>query len=454
MLFMRKISLLLLAVLILLGAAWLLGTPKGWIEARIKAALAAQGFAQSELTLAHVSLTSATLQDVNLGGEPPLVLKNITLHYSPLDLLSKRLQSAEVSGLSLDIRKQGEAWQVAGLQQDRAGAKTPFALPVAPDTLNALPFANLALKDSRARIATAIWQLDLPLALSFEAKPAPQFDYAATGLALRSGGVNARTGDATLSAALKENRWEGDWEIKDIETTGAPQALPKLNAAGTVALRADKADIAGRVRDAAEAYAAEFVLTYDLASPAKSALLIKNGFIPWHGGKVAVQNARIPLGAKVPITLNLNISAVSADALMQQFTGKRASATGTISGTLPVTLAPDGTISFTNGKLYAGEPGTITVSPDVISGTNEQLALVRTVLQDFRYTSLSIGLDSGASGLELTMRLEGNNPRVQQGRPVKLNVNLKGDVLGFVQQNLLWLNDPRKLLERGIHANP
>lgn len=450
---MRKSILIFLAFLIVLGFALAFWPSKSWVESRIKAALQAQGFSQVELSLSKVGLTSSTLTNVNLGGDPPFVLKSVTLRYSPLDLLSRRIESAVIHGLSLDIRKEGQVWRVAGLPQ-KEGAKTPAALPVTVEDLDALSFKDIEVKDSRAYITTDLWQLDLPLDLSLKTHPAPQFSYTATGLALNSGSLTAKTAETKIAATLMENRWDGEWTISNIETTGAPQPLPPLNAKGAFDLRADKIVIDGRVQDSAKAYAAEFQIEHSFSSPAQSALLIKKGSIPWNGGILSTENARLFFAPKEPTSFDLKIAAVSADALMQQFTGKRASATGALSGTIPVTIAPDGTMAFHNGNLYAEGPGTIALSPEVISGANAQLALVRDILQDFRYTSLSIGLDSGDQGLHMLMKLEGNNPKIQQGRPVKLNVNLKGDVLGFIQQNLLWLNDPRKLLERGIHANP
>jgi hypothetical protein len=83
------------------------------------------------------------------------------------------------------------------------------------------------------------------------------------------------------------------------------------------------------------------------------------------------------------------------------------------------------------------------------------VALVREILKDFHYTSLSFYLNSGKDKrTEIRMSLEGSNPEVQGGRTVKMNVNLSGDVLGFAQQNLLWLTDPRKIIERGKNAEP
>ncbi len=448
---------LLAAAAVLLGLAGLFLPPKDWIEGRIKSALEAQGFSKAELELSHVGLRSSTIRGIKFG-EPPFILNNITLHYSPMDLLSGKLQGMEAEGLALDVRKTGEAWKIAGFSraEERGQQASPFVFLATKDALDFLPFDEADLKNSTAHIATDNWQLDLPLDLSFQKQPKPHLSYAASGLTLKSAKLGAATGKATFDVSLNENdRWEGTWAIDDIAVTGVAEAMPALNAKGTLTLQTDRMRIEGRAQDDANAYKAVFEIIYSFSSPDQSLLVVKDAVMPWHGGRVSTQNAKIPFKGNMPLAFDLKIDGVSADALMQQVTGKRASASGTISGTLPVSLAADGTIAFHGGKLYAEGPGHIAVSPDVISGTNERLVLVRDVLKDFRYTSLSIDIESSRErGVELLMRLEGSNPEVQQGRPVKLNVNLKGDVLGFIQQNLLWLTDPRKLMERGINANP
>ena len=48
------------------------------------------------------------------------------------------------------------------------------------------------------------------------------------------------------------------------------------------------------------------------------------------------------------------------------------------------------------------------------------------------------------------MTLQGNNPKVYKGKPVKLNVHLTGDILDVVRQSMLTSN-PTKLLQQGEH---
>jgi hypothetical protein len=265
------------------------------------------------------------------------------------------------------------------------------------------------------------------------------------------------TGAATAEILLKENdkRWQGQWSIKDVHITGMSSEIPDLSGAGDLSLQSDQALITGQFHDAAKTYIIAFAVKDLFAAPDKLAVVITDFTMPWNGGSLAAQNVKMPLSGQAPIDVKIKINQVSVDALMQQLTGKRASATGKISGTLPITIEPDGSINFHEGILQAEEPGSITLSPEAVLGDNEQVALVREVLKDFHYTSLAMQLNSGEDHrLKLRMNLEGSNPQVQAGRQVKINVNLTGDVLDFVQQNLLWLSDPQKIMERGKNAKP
>ena len=173
--------------------------------------------------------------------------------------------------------------------------------------------------------------------------------------------------------------------------------------------------------------------------------------MPWNGGTIAVNNVNIPLSGTKAFTVPIEIKSVSVDALLQPLTGKRATATGTVSGTLPLTIKPDG-YAFLPGSLSAEQPGTIIMAPDAIPVDNAQLDLLRDVMKDFHYKLLSLGVDNDKKNrLSVTLSLEGNNPAVYNGRPVKLNVHLGGDVLDFVRSSMS-LNDPRDLVKQGTDA--
>ena len=140
---------------------------------------------------------------------------------------------------------------------------------------------------------------------------------------------------------------------------------------------------------------------------------------------------------------------------MQTLTGSKATATGGVSGTVPLTIGRDGSFRIGNSALTADGPGVIALSPEAIPGDNPQVALVRDVLKNLHYTVLSLGLDSTPGGkLTAVLVVEGKNPDVEKGRTIKLQVHLSGDLLELLSQNLKLMTDPKTFLEQHSHEKP
>ena len=111
-------------------------------------------------------------------------------------------------------------------------------------------------------------------------------------------------------------------------------------------------------------------------------------------------------------------------------------ATGTLSGEVPILIDAAG-LSVVDGRVYAAEPGgKIQYKGDIeaLSIAAGPAGFVFEALQDFNYSSMNIFPEYTPDGT-LTMRLEirGNNPEVEQGRPINFNINL--------EQNLLKLRE-------------
>ena len=107
------------------------------------------------------------------------------------------------------------------------------------------------------------------------------------------------------------------------------------------------------------------------------------------------------------------------------------SATGRLAGTIPVALA-DGAVAIENGQLAAEGPGVLRVQSEAaaaaLGGTGEQVALMLSALEDFRYDALSATLDMGTGGDAVAMvRMQGHNPAVLDGYPFAFNIGLSGN---------------------------
>jgi hypothetical protein len=122
---------------------------------------------------------------------------------------------------------------------------------------------------------------------------------------------------------------------------------------------------------------------------------------------------------------------------------------GKLSGELTIQVSPD-QVGLERGALAATGPGRLSYTPSDPSSLGEQAATVLAVLSDFRYTRLDITFERTGEGaaaqLGGRMRIEGNNPAFQDGRPVVLNVNLSGDVEQTIQAALGLYRLPAEIM--------
>ena len=242
--------------------------------------------------------------------------------------------------------------------------------------------------------------------------------------------------------------WQGSWSVETVETKHTPVPLPPLAGKGNFTVTRGKIDAKGDFASADNTHSAAFTLHYDSDNAVASVLTITSAALPWKGGMVSTRNAVIQLAGDRESALTLTVKNVPLGDLLQGATGGKATATGAVSGTVPLRIAKDGSITFEAGNLSANDAGTIVLSPDAIPGDNQQVSLLREVLSDFRYRTLSMAVDSGKDEkLSMLLSLSGNNPNVYNGREIKLNVRLTGDVLNLLQQSVVPLADPKRLLE-------
>ena len=445
--------LLSLALLVILLAVGGVALPwKVLAEKKLIAVFEAQGFRNVHLTVSTLGLDGIALKNVSFGSPAPLTLQDVTIGYSLPDLWHGRLSALVIKGLTLQVHQNDKKWALAGLENWPAGSqnKAAISVPVTSDQLAAIPLDGATLANSNLHVVSPQWQMDVPLQLTWQKLPIPRLSYVAAVLKFKTHEMEINTGEALAEATLHEGekKWTGQWQIRDIALKGGTTPVPVLQGAGTLLIQADLAKLAGEFKSADKNYRGSFNVEYLLNAPEKSSLTLLDATVPWNSGILSVQNVEVPLAGKKPVEVNLKVQHVSVDALMQMLTGKRASATGTVSGIVPMTIGADGSIVFHQGNLQAEEPGTIVMQPDAIPGDNAQIVLVRDVLKNLHYTHLSIAVDSNkGKTLSILLTLEGNNPDVYKGRPVKLNVHLTGDMLSLVQQSIMPFINPEQLLQ-------
>lgn len=439
--------LLITAVLSLAFFPW-----KTLIENKLQGALEKKGFHNVHLTLSDISLKGATLDNVTVGDENPFTLNNITLAYSPLELWHGSLRALMLNGLSIDVQQKNGKWSVQGLEKKESSGEN-FHLPVTQGDISAIPLDHLTLDNSQINFSADKWKATLPLKLEWMKTPTPKISMHSENVSLNSEGLTAQITKANINVKndIPHDSWQGVWNLDEVDLEAGEIVIPTMQGNGTVQAGAESLTLSGEIKSKDIAYRAAFALDYSFTNPQQAELKFTQASMPWHGGKLSLKNADIPLSGKKSIRLNIQVEKISIDEFMQALTGKRVTATGVVSGIMPLIIAPDGTLTFGKVTLRADNPGTIVIPGDVIPGDNEQIALTREILNNFHYNDLSLSINSGKNNdISVLLVLGGNNPDVLEGRAVKLNINLTGDILDFIKQNAMLITDPQKLLKQEL----
>lgn len=404
-------------------------------------------------TLAELGLTGSRLRDIRLGGATaPVLLTDVTLAYSLPELWHGQLRDLQLNGLTLSLQETPEGWRLPAWQTTAPTPSPPTAAPVAPPLWlqpQQIPLQALQLRDGALHFQATAWQLALPFSLTWQNGHNAQLTLDSQVPQLSYGTQGATAGDVTAQVRFVPERagWQGDWTIRDIILNISSLPTPVLLANGTLALDAKQLAVNGTVQDATKTWQAQFNFTRDHAGAKPALLRVARAQLPLLDGMVKLRDLRWPLDSKSPLQTTVMLEKIPLQPLLQRLTDATASATGTVSGTLPVTRHADGRLQIPTSTLETDTPGTLAVPAAYLPGDNEQIALLRAILSDLRYDSLRLTLSSSGDGkLEVALSINGRNPAVQNGKPVKLNVNLGGDVLGLLNNQLLSIIAPTQLL--------
>lgn len=444
----------MLVFLALAGAVLALAPWKSILEKQIVSALETRGFPDVKLHVAGLGLKSIVLSDITFGTEDPLTLQNVKIDYSFAGLKSKRLEKLTISAPVFVLRQIDGKWIVVNFQNKPSVATAkPMNVETLTDMLQAIPFDQVVVEKGSMSVEADTWNLKLPLEAVFDRKRAT-ISYKADTAHFRKGNIEAiinnLVADIHLTASTKA--WKGNWQTDHIDLKGTPATPPTLKGSGKIDALGAAMVVDGVLQSDDKSYQMSFRYDHSFDSATKSVLTLPSAAMPWKEGALKLVDLKVPMGQAQPLRLNVQVNNVSIDELLGAMTGERVAGTGNVSGTIPVTIAKNGDLIFGQGNLKAAGPGTINMPPDAIPGDNEQIVLVRNILANLNYTALSITLNNDSqNNLGVTMSVEGSNPDVYNGRAVKLNVNLTGDVLDFIQQNVMLLTKPQTLWEDGAN---
>lgn len=443
----------LLAFLVLLLAGGVIAyfaVPwKNILQERITAFLYTRGIQNVSFTLDDVGLHEATITNIKIGAENPLLLSSIDVQYSPKELLDGNFRDIALTGLDININQTEEGWKIAGLEGLQKSSSQPGKTQTLTDIVNLLPFSKITVTDSHLRINGNSIKAALPFNLTLTKTPAVTLDMTVNASSLTAANSDISLGVITIKAAPDgAGKWAGTWNLASANF-GEMLPNPLMMGSGTLEYDGALAAINGAMNSPDKTQDVTFKTNFDIKDSTKNTLTVLSASMPFKEGKVSAKNVVVPFDRKKNITINLSVQKVSLDALLQTLTGKRVSATGTVSGSLPVILRPGGSYTLGKGTLKADSQGLIQMPGDAIPGDNEQVQLVRQILENLHYSVFSAGVDTtGDKKMVVRLSLEGNNPDVYNGRLVKLNVNLTGDILDFIQQNAMLFTNPEQLLRQ------
>lgn len=159
------------------------------------------------------------------------------------------------------------------------------------------------------------------------------------------------------------------------------------------------------------------------------------------GGRLWADDIAITDGA-LPERVVLNVDRLGLSDLAAQAEVLGLKADGQLSGRIPIDLGRDGNVTIRDGLLESQGKGLVSFVPPAraVAQTGEgagqggRMDLVLDVLEDLRFDGMTMKIDGDArKDVNIRLRLQGRNPKIQEGRPVDLTVNLSGNLGEAIQ---------------------
>lgn len=180
------------------------------------------------------------------------------------------------------------------------------------------------------------------------------------------------------------------------------------------------------------------------ASPEAPAVRLETLTAGFAGGRMAVLPTVIDTGDETH-RARIEVADVDLAVLLGLLGMEDVSGTGRVSGAIP--LARTGkALALDGGRLAADGPGVLRIRSEAakaaLAGGGEDVALMLSALEDFRYESLTLGIEKPFEGPgRLVLSTRGHNPAVRDGQPFIINVNVSGNVdqLAAIAARLLEL---------------
>ncbi len=149
------------------------------------------------------------------------------------------------------------------------------------------------------------------------------------------------------------------------------------------------------------------------------------------GGRISASDVIVSPGG--PLRMTLRAEGVNAAALSDLVKVRGLAAEGRLSGTLPVAWVPGLGLTVHDARLSADGPGTVRYKAgerdQALRQSGKQVGLMLDALSDFRFKTLDMRLNGApGAGYRIGLALEGSNPDLYDGYPVRFNLDLSGQL--------------------------
>ncbi len=179
-------------------------------------------------------------------------------------------------------------------------------------------------------------------------------------------------------------------------------------------------------------------------------LYIRNALWPWFGGELTIANGNIPLNNEKSTVL-MRVENIDLGAIVDYINLAGLSATGRISGDMPL-IFEQGSARIENGLLQTNGKGVLSYEGEALDRATRSLGssgeLAVDALKRFEFDRLILRINGALDGdIAIGLTMEGNNPALYQGVPIKYAINIEAPISGLIQQFKTATNPASKVID-------
>jgi hypothetical protein len=180
-------------------------------------------------------------------------------------------------------------------------------------------------------------------------------------------------------------------------------------------------------------------------------LMIESARLSLAGGEVTLPPVALDL-VRPRTDLTLSVSNVDLAKLLELAQIEGLTATGSLSGQIPVTAGADGLV-IRDAVLAATGPGTLryapAATPSALLGGGESVGLALQALSNFQYTDLKLTVNRETGGDTVAlMQVKGRNPDFYGGHAVEFNLNVSGNLDQILNRGLAGYRIPDTIRDK------